>query len=62
MAFLLDGSTLTPEQIVELGDNPETQIDLSPTAWEAVGRARAVVDRVLSRREARCPHCPHGFF
>ena len=49
--FLLDGETLTPEQIFHLGEHPEVNIDLSPTAWGAVGRARAVVDRVLARRE-----------
>jgi hypothetical protein len=50
---LLDGETLTPEQIMEIGENPSITVDLTDSAWKAVTRARAVVDRVLQRREVR---------
>jgi histidine ammonia-lyase len=51
---LLDGETLTPDQIVEIGENPSITVDLTDVAWKAVTRARAVVDRVLQRREVCC--------
>ena len=52
--FLLDGDTVTPEKIFELGQNAQIEVDLTPEAWGRVERARAVVDRVLARREVLC--------
>jgi len=46
--FLLDGETLTSEQLVSLGKGG-AQIDLSPEAWEQVAQGRKVVDDIVAK-------------
>ncbi|KNE60686.1 histidine ammonia-lyase [Allomyces macrogynus ATCC 38327] len=43
--FLLDGETLTPENLVQLSHG-KLQIDLTPDAWSRIGASRALVDKL----------------
>eukprot|EP00455_Lapot_gusevi_P014546 TRINITY_DN1727_c0_g1_i1.p1 TRINITY_DN1727_c0_g1~~TRINITY_DN1727_c0_g1_i1.p1 ORF type:complete len:603 (+),score=194.26 TRINITY_DN1727_c0_g1_i1:68-1876(+) len=47
----LDGYTLSPSEVVEIGYNPNIKVDLTEEAWQAVRDARAVVDKVLNRKQ-----------
>lgn len=49
--FFVDGNSLTPEMLVTLASTRQFQLDLTPSAWEHVKKARAVIDDiVVSRR------------
>lgn len=45
--ILLDGESLTPEQLVELGSDPTMLIDLTPDAWNRVAKARETITNIL---------------
>ncbi len=47
----LDGASLTPERLVQIGYSPKVEVVLSPEAWGAVKKGRSIVDNVLQRKE-----------
>lgn len=47
--YLLDGNTLTPEALYEIGlNNPPRPIELTDDSWHRVRKARRVVDDIVS--------------
>lgn len=50
-SVLLDGESLTAEQLVSIGYDWNVKIDLTPQAWGKVQRGRDVVDRVISKKQ-----------
>lgn len=44
---LLDGASLSPETLVQLGAHPEMKIAIAPDSVERVNKARAVVDEIV---------------
>ncbi|KAI9183633.1 hypothetical protein H9P43_004551 [Blastocladiella emersonii ATCC 22665] len=49
--FLLDGESLTPEELVLLSHGNHT-IDLTETAWERIAESRALVEKLASSGKA----------
>jgi len=49
--FVLDGDTLTPELLYEIGLKPNTPVTLSEEAWARIDRSRAVVLAIVSREQ-----------
>ena len=43
----LDGKSLTPETLVELGTSTRLKLHLSPAAWDAVRLARKTIDNIV---------------
>ena len=45
----LDGQSLTPSQLLSIGRCHSTTLALTPAAWSAIARSRAVIDRLISQ-------------
>lgn len=46
--FLLNGSLLTPEEVVRISKDFEQQIDLTPETWDRIQISRSIVENMIA--------------
>lgn len=49
--FMLDGNSLSPEALVDLGYNKNATVALSEAAWTRIDKARGVIDKIIADKE-----------
>ena len=49
MTYSLDGCSLTPSQLLDIGRDLRAQLDLTASAWSGVAASRGVIDRVIAQ-------------